>query len=336
MTAQPSITQAVLDLAGQLGLAAAIAPAEPLAAADRFDRWIAAGHHAGMAWLERNRRKRFAPAELLDDAPARSVICLAVSYAPARRELSPLADYARGRNYHKVLKGKAHKLCDAIRRIAPPFVARAFVDSAPLAERSLAARAGLGWIGRNGMLIVPGLGAEVVLAEIVCNLPLQPGEPIEPQCGPCHACQTACPTGALQSDGTIDCRLCISYHSIENPAPVPDAPAERWGPRLFGCDACVRACPHAAGPAGDAQLQPRLPNLTDPAEVLDWSDADWDAFTQGRALRRADRAMWIRNAILALGSTGRADCIERIAAHANKSPAIGRAITQAKRTLGRD
>jgi epoxyqueuosine reductase len=336
MSYDTDLTSAVLALAGPLHIPAlAVTSAEPIDSADRFERWLAAGHHAGMDWLNRNRDKRFNPAALLDDAPARSVICLALSYAPARREPSPLAEYAHGRDYHNVLKQKAHALCDAIRRIAPAFVGRAFVDSAPLAERCLAARAGLGWIGRNGMLIVPGLGAEVVLAEIVCNLPLAPGEPIEPQCGPCRACQAACPTGALQSDGTIDCQLCLSYHSIENAGPVPDELAAHWGGRVFGCDACVHACPHAAGPAGDDQLQPRPPDLTDPAEVLDWSDADWDAFTQGRALRRASYIMWLRNAILAAASTGRDECFAQIATLAGIDPAIDRAIAQARHLLGR-
>jgi epoxyqueuosine reductase len=204
-------------------------------------------------------------------------------------------------------------MMEAIRRIAPEFRGRAFVDSAPVAERSLAAAAGLGWIGRNGCLIVPGLGSYVVLAEIVCNLELVPDGPLESSCGDCDACVRACPTGACLGDSLVDARRCLSYLTIEHRGPVGREFWPLWGTRVFGCDACQEACPHNRDlPAGDAGLlDPAWPaDETKLAAILGWTQADWDAATTGSVRRRATFEMFLRNAVLAAGCSRDASLAE--------------------------
>jgi epoxyqueuosine reductase len=308
--ADGDLTAAVKRLALEAGFhRVGVAPAGPVPRAEAFDAWLSRGWHAGMAYMARNREKRRRPDRLV--AGARSVICLAVSYAPADEAAPAAADdprafiarYARGRDYHKLLKQRCRRLIERIRRLAPRFEGRAFVDSAPVMERGLAAAAGVGWIGRNGMLIVPGLGSYVVLAEIVCSLPLRADGPLEGGCGDCGRCVAACPTGAIMADGLVDARRCLSYLTVECRGPVGRAYWPAVGRRLFGCDTCQEACPHNRGvPAGDEALRAAAPPAL--ADVLAWSEADWDAATRGSAVRRATYEMLLRNACLAAGNTG--------------------------------
>jgi epoxyqueuosine reductase len=256
--------------------------------------------------MARNLEKRLEPKRLVPGAC--SVVCLAVSYAPAApRGGGPVARYARGRDYHKVLKRRCHRLMDHIRQIAPDFEGRAFVDSAPVMERSLAAAAGVGWIGRNGCLVVPGIGSYVVLCEVVSNLPLAPDAPLPAECAQCGKCVEACPTGAIAEGGLVDARRCISYLTIEHRGEVPPELQPAFSRRVFGCDACQEACPFNANPPpGDAELlagADEMRALT-AEDVLGWAEADWDAATRGRATRRADYAMFRRNAAIAVGNAG--------------------------------
>ncbi|MCD4824472.1 MAG: tRNA epoxyqueuosine(34) reductase QueG [Phycisphaerae bacterium] len=308
MSFDDGLTAAVKSLALESGFVrAAIAPAGPIAGAAAFRQWVESGFAAEMNYLAANVDKRVNPKSLVEDA--RSVICLAVGYMPVCSlpvdgRAAFVGRYARGRDYHKVLKKRAHDLCDRILRIAPDFAGRAFVDTAPVAERSLAAESGLGWIGRNGMLVVPGFGNAVLLAEIVCNLPLRPGEPVEAACGDCTACLSVCPTGALAAEGTLDARKCISYHTIENRGAIPRELWPQFGNSVFGCDRCQSLCPHNDSvPPGDPELlaPPGEPPLTI-EDILRWTEADWDAATRGRAMRRATLWMFHRNAVLAAGN----------------------------------
>ena len=245
-----------------------------------------------------------------------------------------IARFAGGRDYHKVLKRACIRLMDAIRSWHVGFEGRAFVDSGPVMERSLAAMAGLGWIGRNGCLIVPGLGSYVLLCEIVCNLPLHADSPMEGSCGRCGQCVKSCPTGALLDDGTVDANRCISCLTIEHRGEIAPEHWPRMGTRVFGCDACQEACPHnqssAVGavrlrtahgifavPEGTSEpgfrgqvlrdestLAAKNPHTLPLAQVLRWEPGDWDAATQGLSLRRADWAMFLRNAAIAAGNSG--------------------------------
>ncbi len=290
-------------------VACGVVPVGPTPHADAFRAWIEAGLHADMDYLARNIDKRVDPARLV--AGARSVICLAMSYAPppdAETTDAFVARYARGRDYHKVLKKRCHAIMDALRAGRPEFAGRAFVDTAPVCERDLAAAAGIGWIGRNGCLIVPGVGSYVVLAEIVCNLPLPADDPHPNDCGDCGLCLAACPTRAFQADRTIDARRCLSYQTIENRAAIPEWIRPRAGARVFGCDTCQQACPHNHDiPPGDAELTAagRAPlDGATLADILRWTWDDWDAATCGRTSRRATYEMFLRNAAIAAGGSG--------------------------------
>lgn len=246
----------------------------------------------------------------------RSVICLAASYVPPAAdetqngyESALVARYARGEDYHRVLRRRCLALIEAIRQIEPTFVGKAFVDSAPVMERSLAAAAGLGWIGCNGCLFVPGAGSFCVLAEIFCNLPLEAEEPMSCRCGDCRACVAACPTGALKEDGLVDARLCISYLTIEHRGRIDPALSGADGRALFGCDACQEVCPHNCGnsdlPPGDTELTGTAPlGGVGLGEVLTWSEADWRKATAGGGTQRATYDMFLRNAVLAAGNSG--------------------------------
>ena len=307
MSEDPELARAVKALALEEGFArAGVASAGPVPGCERLETFLAEGYYGQMAYLTRNVAKRRAPNRLVPGA--RSVLCLAVGCAPARDEPSDgpfVARHARGRDYHKVLKKRCRRLMDRIRGIVPGFDGRAFVDSAPVMERTLAHLAGLGWIGRNGCLVVPGLGSHVLLCEIVSNLPLPPDASAAGGCGSCDACVKACPTGAIVAPALIDARKCVSYLTIEHDGVVPEALRAGVGGRVFGCDACQEACPHNRDlPAGDAELLGAGPPLggASIADLLAWDREQWDAATRGRATRRASLERMLRNAVLVAGN----------------------------------
>jgi len=318
MSHESDLTAAVIALAREEGFAAAaVAPAGPVPHADRFREWLRRGWHGSMAYMARHRELRLGQQPIVEGA--RSVLCLAAAHGGDESSSSLVARYARGRDYHKVLKTRCHRLMDRLRALETGFAGRAFVDSGPLPERSLAAWSGLGWIGRNGCLYVPALGSYVLLCGIVCNLSLTPGRPIESPCAGCGACREACPTGAIGQDGLVDSRRCISYLTIEHRGGVPRELWPLMGCRLFGCDRCQEACPHnrpaaparspspaAVAPPADCRLAPAKPPLggASLADVLRWTREDWDAATRGSACRRATWQMFLRNAVIAAGNSG--------------------------------
>ncbi|MBS3821940.1 MAG: tRNA epoxyqueuosine(34) reductase QueG [Planctomycetes bacterium] len=328
------LTLRVKHLAAEFGFATAgIAPATAVDGTwrQRFEQWLAEGHAAAMDYMHRDPARRFDPQRVVDEA--RSVIVLATSYAPDPND--PVGDidiarYARGRDYHKVLKKRAHALCDRLRDMAPDFAGRAFVDSAPVAEKSLAVLAGLGWIGRNGLLIVAGLGSYVLLTEIVCNLPLTPDAPSGGSCGPCRACIDVCPTAALLGDGLLNVRRCLSYRNKGGRS----LPREYWpaaGVRVFGCDACQEVCPHNIDvPPGDPQLRSspgrRALQL---ADLLAWSEKDFNAATRGSPVRRAGYDALMLHAVVAAGNARRTDLRGRLEALGRDRPALAEAVAWA-------
>jgi len=303
MNRSHDLTNTVKELAQRAGFArVGVAGAGVLAGEKVFRDWLARGWQGEMDYLARSVEKRFRPESLVSGA--RSVLCLAVGYAPAGGEPQPgpIALYARGMDYHKVLARRCRRLMDDLRALEGGFSGRAFVDSAPVAERSLAAEAGVGWIGRNGCLIAPALGSFVLLAEIVCNMELVPDKPLAPRCGDCDLCLRACPTTALAGDGLVDARRCISYLTIEHRGPIALELAPNLGCRVFGCDACQLACPfNRHTPAGDAELAASPTGLDHAslAEMLAWDEARWSAATEGTTLRRTGYANFLRNAAIA-------------------------------------
>ncbi len=213
----------------------------------RLRGWLAAGHHAGMAWMERHSDLRRDLDNVLPGT--RTVISLAFPYAPERErpsDLPYLSRYAYGTDYHEAIRSLLTAVLEQTGILSS---CRICIDSAPVSERFWAIRAGIGYCGDNGALIVPGIGPEVFLAEILTTIEFEPDSPSYAECLHCGACRRACPTGALQPDGTIDCRSCISYLTIEHRGPWtdPDAIAAMSTPAgrtsLFGCDRCITACP---------------------------------------------------------------------------------------------
>ncbi len=286
--------------------------AEPLGRSDFLADWLARGCAGKMAYLARNSDVRDDPRRLLEGA--RSVICLAAGYldrgpddlAPCPPGHGYVARYARGRDYHDVLRARGRRLVELLRgQVDGPFDARVCVDTAPLLERELAARAGLGWVGKNTLLLDPRSGSYCFLAEVLTTLAIAPDQPMGDHCGACRRCLDACPTHAFVSPGVMDASRCISYLTIElRDAELPADLAGATGSHLFGCDICQAVCPfnqRFAGPADDMELVP--PDAAgrahvDAEAVLRWTGEDYRRELTGRAAGRAKLDMWHRNARL--------------------------------------
>jgi epoxyqueuosine reductase len=249
-----TLAQDIKQKAHQLGFdLVGITDASALSAEqlELFNEWLASGFAGRMDYMRRNLDKRANPAKLLKNA--QSVICLGLNYTPSKtlnqtKKSQPtgrVANYAQYEDYHLFIKKQLRKLIDFISSVAdigPNF--KICVDSAPLAERALAARAGLGFIGKNHMLINPELGSQILLGEIITTLELQTDEPIKVSCSNCSKCVAACPAGALRPDGRFDANKCISYLTIEHKGQIPSNLAQIIGNHVFGCNECVLACPY--------------------------------------------------------------------------------------------
>ena len=220
--------------------------------AEIFAEWLKSGFAGQMAYMHRNVQKRLDPARLFENA--QSVIVVGLNYTlpkhtPVSYESTALmgriAGYAQYEDYHSFIKERLRMLVDYIKTLAGTGVkSNICVDSVPLAERALAVRAGMGFIGKNHMLINPGLGCRIFLGEIITDLKLPPDEPLAGDCADCHRCLDACPTGALRDDGQFDTGRCINYLTIEYKGQIPPGLAGKIGDRLFGCEECLDACPY--------------------------------------------------------------------------------------------
>lgn len=215
--------------------------ADPLDARP-FEAWLAAGRTAGMSWLSRHPRDRFTPSTLLPGA--QSVISIGMSYFRGPSPSGPIARYAHGRDYHTVLQEKLALIEGYLLQAEPGLRTRRCVDSAPLAEKPLAQKAGLGWQGRHSLLINPVYGSWIVLGELILTHPYPPDPPAVDQCGACRVCLEACPTGAIRDDRTIAADRCLAYLTIEHKGQTQ---ADLHG-RILGCDLCQEACPWNADP----------------------------------------------------------------------------------------
>ena len=244
------IASQIKSQARSLGFdACGFAAARPVSyvAVAQYDRWIAQGHHGCMAWANRHHDLRHDPSLLLQGV--QTVISLALNYYPARQqpaEALRVAYYAYGRDYHEVLREKMAVLAEFIEQITH-CATRPCVDSAPVRERYWAQQAGLGFIGRNNCLIIPGKGSYFFLGEILTTAQLPPDAPCLQSCQSCGKCVDTCPTGALSTEGAADCNRCLSCLLIENhDDELPPWVAQRVGDRVVGCDACQLCCPHNA------------------------------------------------------------------------------------------
>jgi epoxyqueuosine reductase len=282
----------------RVGIARACAPER----FERFRGWIAAGHHAGMKYLERTRETRADPARLL--AGARSIVCLAARHRDRPLIASDgavLARYASGPDYHGTLRQRAIRVARAAAERLGDFRYRVCVDSTPLAERSFAAAAGLGWIGKNGCLIDSEHGSYLLLAEILTDLDLVPDDPVSERCGSCARCLEACPTGAFLAPGLLDAGRCLAYWTIEHRGPIPDGVKEKIGQNVFGCDICQDVCPWNAPLPLTEAVRDEAPTRR---QWLEMGPGQWRRRYGATALNRAGRRGLQRNAAASAGACG--------------------------------
>lgn len=299
-----------------VGIAPAVAPP----GFHRFDRWLRRGQAGEMAYLEKHRDAHAHPRSVLADV--QSVIVVGLNYfvadahdAPVHSADEPPAQapvtgrvsrYARMRDYHDLVRQRLNRLLAWLQERVPDCHGRVVVDTAPLLERDFARLAGLGWFGKNTMLLNKRWGSWFFLGELLVNIPLHPDPPHEAShCGTCTACLEACPTGAFPEPGVLDARRCISYLTIELRKPIPRELREQIGDWVFGCDICQDVCPWNRKVPGttDAELQP-WPMLATP-DLIAWLDLTPSQFREmfrGTPLTRPRRAGLLRNVAIVLGN----------------------------------
>ncbi len=309
------------DLAGRLRERAGaqgftlfgIAPAAEADGFDRFTAWLDAGHAGEMGYLQNQRDRRRHPNSILPTV--RSVVMLGFEYGQAALEPelgspSRIAKYAHGPDYHPFLWNKLNDLASWLEAEEPGCRAKGSADTAPLLERDFARRAGLGWFGKNTMLINKQRGSFVFLAALLTSVELPVDAPhAASHCGTCTACLDACPTQAFPEPGVLDARKCISYLTIELRGSIPLELREPMGGWLFGCDICQDVCPwNRKEKLGTFPTNPELAAL-DPVELLSLDDAEFRRRFRGTAFFRTKRTGLLRNAAIALGNTGNASAI---------------------------
>ncbi|WP_430933815.1 tRNA epoxyqueuosine(34) reductase QueG [Saccharicrinis sp. 156] len=245
--------------------------------------WLDNNRHGNMQYMANHFEKRVDPSMLVEGA--KSVIVLLTNYTPQKKQTDPdapiIARYAYGQDYHHVIKDKLKLLFSYIQEeIYPELEGRYFVDSAPVLERSLGVKAGLGWIGKNTNLIHKKLGSYVFISELIINLELPASEPIKDACGGCTRCIDACPTQALIAPKTLDARKCISYLTIENKEDIPEEFVGKMENRVFGCDICQEVCPWTwkSRPHTNENLQPVTKILELTKE--EWQTLNPDTFSE--------------------------------------------------------
>jgi epoxyqueuosine reductase len=278
-----------------------------------LQRWIAAGYQGEMQWMAAHGKKRSRPDTLVPGTCR--VLCLRMDYLPDGADpvqiledpsKAYIARYTLGRDYHKIIRKRLARLARRIEVEAGGGHYRAFVDSAPVLERALAERAGLGWIAKNSMLINERSGSWFLLGEIYTDLPLPADPPkTDKHCGSCRACLDICPTDAFVGPFELDARRCISYLTIEHKGSIDEALRPLIGNRIFGCDDCQLVCPwnKFAVSSHEGDFQPRH-GLDDISllELFAWDEETWQTRTEGSALRRIGYERWLRNLAIALGN----------------------------------
>ena len=278
-----------------------------------LQKWLAEGYHGDMEWMARHGNKRSQPDALIPGTC--TVITVRMDYLPegkdaeqvlSQSELAYISRYALGRDYHKLMRTRLAKLANQIETHLGGGQYRAFVDSAPVLERALAENAGLGWIGKNTMLLNDKAGSWFFLGEIYTDIPLQPDPPQTAQhCGTCQACLDVCPTQAFVAPWVLDARRCISYLTIEFDGVIPEALRPAMGNRIYGCDDCQLVCPwnKFAAQTGEPDFAPRhgLDSIT-LIDCFGWDEATFLARTEGSAIRRIGHIQWRRNIAIALGN----------------------------------
>lgn len=330
---------------------AGVASLEPIERGGVYLRWLDEGGHASMGWLARRVDERLEPARVL--AGARSALCVALVYHPLAGDVGggevggeegaaapePAGDlwprvarYARGRDYHNLMGKRLRRLARRIRETYPGADTRAYVDTGPVLERELAARAGLGVAGKNTCLLSRDDGSWFLLGEIFTTLDLAPDEPLADLCGRCTRCLDACPTGALPAPYRLDADRCISYWTIEHRGAIPEEVRAGLGEWVFGCDVCQEVCPwnlrwqHRADRGGrrpadhrDLRLPEHRARL-DLAGLLGLGEAGYQETFRGSAMQRARLSGLKRNAAIAMGNRGEPRYVSPLAAALRDEP----------------
>ncbi len=281
-------------------------------------QWLEQGFHGSMDYMAAHGLKRARPAELVPGtlsvitarmdylSRARGESWQAVELArPRRVREGTVSLYARGRDYHKVLRSRLQKLQDRMADAVGPFGHRVFTDSAPVLEAELAVRSGQGWRGKHTLILNRDAGSLFFLGEIYVDLPLPESGPVAAHCGNCQACIDLCPTQAIIAPYRLDARRCISYLTIEHAGPIPAQLRPMIGNRIYGCDDCQLVCPwnKFARRSTLADFDERDGLNGRPLEqLLDWSEEDFLRITEGSPIRRIGHARWLRNVAVALGN----------------------------------
>jgi epoxyqueuosine reductase len=285
-------------------------------ASPRLARWLEMGWHGEMDYMARHAALRMQPGALVPGTV--SVISCRMNYVPEAVDDAPgewaaigtperayVARYARGRDYHKLMRARLAQLCERIRAVTGDFGHRVFSDSAPVMEVELAARAGLGWRGKHTLLLSREAGSWFFLGDIYCDLPLPFDTPSDEHCGSCERCIDICPTQAIRAPYQLDARRCISYLTIEHRSAIPEALRPLIGNRVYGCDDCQLVCPWNSFAQDSDEADYAVRNGLDSArlvELFGWNEAEFEARLAGSAIRRIGYERWQRNLAVGLGN----------------------------------
>lgn len=285
---------------------------------DGLLQWLAAGFHGSMDYMAAHGLKRARPAELVPGTV--SVITARMDYLPAatpqdwqalewsrlqRSQEAIISVYARGRDYHKVVRSRLQKLAERIAQEVGPLGHRAFTDSAPVMEAELARRSGQGWRGKHTLVLSRDAGSMFFLGEIYVDMALPATDPVTAHCGSCRSCMDACPTGAIVAPYRLDARRCISYLTIEHDGPIPQEMRPLLANRIYGCDDCQLACPwnKFAQRSSLPDFAPRgAMTGSSLVQLFSWDEATFLRCTEGSPIRRIGHERWLRNLAVALGN----------------------------------
>lgn len=318
---------------GELGFqAVGIADTDLAAAENRLGEWLGKGWHGEMHYMARHGAHRARPAELVPGT-VRVISCRMDYLAPGADagddpRVARVARYARGRDYHKVVRARLQKLCDRIEAEAGPFGHRVFADSAPVMEVALATKAGIGWRGKHTLLLSREAGSWFFLGEVYTSLPLPADASAGEHCGSCTKCIDVCPTQAIRGPYQLDARRCISYLTIELKGSIPEDLRPLVGNRVYGCDECQDVCPwnSFARPGTEADFAVR--NGLDRASLVElfaWSETEFDQRMAGSPIRRIGYERWLRNLAVGLGNApGAREVVAALRARADHPSALVR------------